>query len=201
MSSYKYVVFPRGRQPAAAEVAQLQACATALAGRFAWGTSRDEPRLAIAFEGPAFDHVLASDAAFELLITRWKSHGCELIDHLKFVKNPAALKPPPALPPSVHDGRADVHTLRTREQIATKQLIAKESVARSLLAVERTLQRYNLIQRTAAAAPYVLMAAAALLTIAVGLYAREQLVGSDREPRKETIQRLATEPAEEHPQR
>ena len=48
MSSYKYVVFPRGRQPSAAELAQLQSVAAALGGRYAWGTCRDEPRLAVA---------------------------------------------------------------------------------------------------------------------------------------------------------
>src|SRR5688572_19651616 len=93
MSAYQYIVFPRGKQPAAAEVAQLQTFATALGGRFAWGTCRDEPRLAVAFEAPTFDHVLASDPGFEQLIHKWESHGCERLDHLGFVKDAAALKP------------------------------------------------------------------------------------------------------------
>jgi hypothetical protein len=50
------------------------------------------------------------------------------------------------------------------------------------------------IQRVAAAVPYLLIAAAAMLTIAVGLYARDRLQNSGREPRQQTIERLATEP-------
>ncbi len=194
MSAYRYVVFPRGKQPTTAEVAQLQTCAAALGGRFAWGTCRHEPRLAVAFEGPTFDHVLASDAGFEQLISKWKSRGSELVDHLGFVKDAAALKPAPVVAAAAHDGRADIHSVRNDERIAGKELAAKEAVAQSLLNLNRTLERYGVIQRVAAAVPYLLIAAAAMLTIAVGLYARDRLQNSGREPRQQTIERLATEP-------
>jgi hypothetical protein len=239
MSSYRYVVFPRGKQPTAAEVAQLQSVADALGGRFAWGTCRDEPRLAVAFEAPTFDHVLKSDASLERLIAKWQSHGCELLDHLKFVKDPAALKPkgaprsssPRSSEPrgssprstaarSASEGASNpTHTptltrlspetspttdspdsLIRHSSFRHSSFDYHSSLARSLLSLDRTLERYNLIVRLAAAAPYVMMAAAALLTITLGLYARDRLMNTGREPRQQTIERLASPPAEEqHP--
>jgi hypothetical protein len=107
------------------------------------------------------------------------------------VKDPAALRPVQTAPLPSRDGREDVNLLKHDERIAAKNLAAKESVARSLLAVEQTLERYALVQRSAAALPYVLMAAAALGTLTVGLYARDRLLNSDRQPRQETIERMA----------
>jgi hypothetical protein len=211
MSAYKYVVFPRGQQPSAAELAQLQSVAAALAGRYAWGTCRDEPRLAVAFEAATFDHVRGIDPAFERLIARWQSHGCELAEHLKFIKDPAALTPK-SDPGGRGSRRAEQYTPEP-EAPARASLPSDlqptayglqplhSSLAHSLLAVDRTLQRYNSLARLAAAMPYLLMAVAALLTIALGLYARDRLMNSGREPRQQTIERLATEPAEEPAQR
>ena len=223
MSAYKYVVFPRGHQPSAAELAQLQSVAAALGGRYAWGTCRDEPRLAVAFEAATFDHVRSIDPAFDRLIARWQSRGCELSDHLKFIKDPAALNPKSSHPasPASPDSSIRHSSFRhssfasdpNRNPTLNPNRLPSDlqptdyslqplhsSLAHSLLAVDRTLQRYNTFARLAAAAPYLLMAAAALLTIAFGLYARDRLMNSGREPRQQTIERLATEPEQDSPQ-
>jgi hypothetical protein len=197
MSAYQYVVFPRGRQPTTAEVAELQRFAGALANHFAWGTCRHEPRLAIAFEHRGFDHVRQIDPGFELLIAKWQAHGCELLNHLEFVKDPSALRPvrESALPN--HDLRGTVSAMRNDERIAAKELAAKEAVGCSLLSVERTLQRYAIFERFGAALPYLLMGFTALVLLATGLYARQRLLNADREPRQETIDRVLDDPLRE----
>ena len=197
MSAYQYVVFPRGRQPSTAEVAELQKFAGALANHFAWGTCRHEPRLAIAFEQRGFDHVRQIDAGFELLIAKWQAHGCELLNHLAFVKDPSALRPvrEGALPN--HDLRGTVSAMRNDERIAAKELAAKEAIGRSLLSVERTLERYSVIERVGAAFPYVLIGLTAIVLLATALYARSRLLNADREPRQETIERVLDDPLRE----
>jgi hypothetical protein len=194
MSAYLYVVFPRGKQPAAAEVRDLATFAAALAGRFAWGTCRHDGRLALAFERDTYDYVARIDPGLQPLVTCWQSRGCELLEHLAFVKDSTALRPIQTVTLPARDGREDVNLLKQDERFAAKEVAAKESVARSRLAVVQTLERYALLQRTAAALPYVLMAAAALGTLSIGLYARDRLLKSDRESRQETIERLASEP-------
>jgi hypothetical protein len=190
MSAYQYVVFPRGRQPTAAEVAELQKFAGALANHFAWGTCRHEPRLAIAFEQRGFDHVRQIDPGFELLIAKWQAHGCELLNHLQFVKDPSALHPVRESTQPKHDLRGTVSAMRNDERIGAKELAAKEAIGRSLLSVERTLERYAIIERFGAALPYLLMGLTALVLLATGLYARNRLLNSDRERRQETIERV-----------
>ena len=194
MSAYQYVVFPRGRQPTTAEVAELQKFAGALANHFAWGTCRHEPRLAIAFEQRGFDHVRQIDSGFELLIAKWQAHGCELLSHLQFVKDPSALHPVRDSALANHDFRGTVSAMRNDERIASKELAAKEAIGRSLLCVEQTLQRYAIIERFGAALPYLLMGLTALVLLATGLYARHRLLNADREPRQETIERMLDEP-------
>ena len=62
MSSYHYVVFPRGKQPTADEVREFQKFAGALANQFAWGTCRDDGRLALAVDRQSCDHVQQIEA-------------------------------------------------------------------------------------------------------------------------------------------
>src|SRR6187455_1722129 len=93
MSAYRYVVFPRGRQPSVAEVHELKSFASLLAGRFAWGSCRDDGRLALACEREAFDHGRTIDPGFDALIHRWEARGCEVLEHLGFVKDASALRP------------------------------------------------------------------------------------------------------------
>ena len=68
-------------------------------------------------------------------------------------------------------------------------MVAHEAVARSLLGVDRTLQRYAAVERFAALFPYLLMAAAIAATATIGLYIRGKLASSGREPRQQAIER------------
>lgn len=194
MSSYCYVVFPPGKQPTVDEVREFQQFAGALAGQFAWGAARNDGRLTLAIDAASYQHVRRIDAGFTKLIDRWQRHGCESVDHLPFVKNSAALKPAPSHAWHAHDGRESVQTRRQADQLVGKELAAKEAVARSLLAVERTLANYALLQRIAAAVPYLLIALAAVLTVGTGFYVRERLLNSGRETRQEVIERAIDEP-------
>jgi hypothetical protein len=168
MSAYRYVVFPRGKQPTDVEVRELQKFAGALANQFAYGTCREDGRLAIAVDRAAFDHVLKIDAGFEALVRAWTARGCEVVDHLAFVKNAAALKPVPTNVWQAHDGRGTVQAMRVAEQLALKEQAAREAVGRSLLR-----------------------------TIGAGLYIRDRMQNSGRERRQETIVRVVDDPLSE----
>jgi hypothetical protein len=195
MSEYRYVVFPKGKQPTTAEVGDLQSFAGALANHFAWGTCRHKPRLAVAFDGRSFDHLVKIDAGFERLIGKWQARGCDVADHLAFVKDPTALRPISAAG-HANDGRASVATLRVAEQLTAKELVAKEAIGRSLLAVEQTIQRYALVERIGTALPYAFMALAAAAVITAGFYIHHRLTNSPTETRQATIERLVKEPTE-----
>ncbi|MBL9163955.1 MAG: hypothetical protein JNL18_14580 [Planctomycetaceae bacterium] len=197
MSSYHYVVFPRGKQPTADEVREFQKFAGALANQFAWGTCRDDGRLALAVDRQSCDHVQQIDPGFAAVIRRWESHGCELLPHLAFVKDAAALKPTPSSAWLSQDGRGTVQSRRAESALAVKELAAKEAIGRSMLAVQHSLDRYAVIQRVAAALPYALMALAAVLTIGAGWYIRDRLLHSGRERRQETIERALSDPPPE----
>lgn len=204
MSSYRYVIFPRGRQPSVAEVERLQQFAGALANHFAYGVCRDEPRLAIAFDARAFDHVMASDAGFDALIQTWTSHGAELADHLGFVKDASALKPVRSVPTAVSTRRTAASSSAGGDapaalgsadaRLAAKRSIAREAVGRSWLGVSQTLERYAAVQRFAAVFPYLLILLAIVATAGVGLYIRGKLTSSRYEPRQQTINRTLDEP-------
>src|SRR5690606_8553509 len=112
-----------------------------LAGQFAWGTTRHDFRLTLAVERQSFDHVHKIDAGFAKLIARWLQHGCELVDHLAFVKNAAALRPAPSHAWHAHDGRESIETRRAADQLVAKEHAAREAVGRSMLAVQRTLDQ------------------------------------------------------------
>jgi len=194
MSAYRYVLFPGGKQPTADEVRELQNFAGALANQFAWGTRRDDGRLALAVDRPSCDHVQQIDPGFAALIRRWESHGCELLPHLAFVKDGAALKPTPSFAWLAKDGRGTVQSRRAESALAAKEHAAKEAIGRSMLAVQQTIDQYALLQRLAAAVPYALVAVAAITTIGMGLYIRERLINSGRERRQETINRMLEDP-------
>ena len=189
MSSYHYVVFPRGKQPTADEVREFQKFAGALANQFAWGTCRDDGRLALAVDRQSCDHVQQIDPGFAAVIRRWESHGCELLPHLAFVKDAAALKPTPSFAWLLQDGRGTVQSRRAESALAAKEHAAREAIGRSMLAVQQAVDRYALVQRIAAALPYALVAIAAVTTIGMGLYIRDRLLNSNRETRQATIER------------
>jgi hypothetical protein len=199
VSQYRYIAFPRGRQPSKEEVQELRRHDHVLAGRVAYGTKREDGRLAIAFDATMYDYALATERGFEALVRAWQSHGCEVLDHLAFVKDASALRPTttnlPRISPSAAGSGASQDKLLT-----AKELAAKEAIGRSRLALDTTLGRFEAVGRFAAAVPYVLMALAAAGTLIAGAYIGTQLTNSGRERRQETIQRAADE-ALKNPQR
>lgn len=194
MGAYQYIVFLPGKQPTVDDVREFQKHAGALAGQFAWGTTRHDFRLTLAVERQSFDHVRKIDPGFAKQVARWQQHGCELVDHLAFVKNAAALRPTPSHAWHAHDGRESIETRRAADQLATKELAAREAIGRSLLAVQRSLDQIALIQRLGAAVPYALIALGAITVIGAGFYIRDRLVNSGRESRQATIERALEEP-------
>jgi hypothetical protein len=141
VSQYRYIVFPRGRQPTKEEITELNRHRHVLAGRIAYGTRRDDGSLAIAFEATVYDFALATERGFEALLRAWQAHGCEVQEHLAFVKDAGALRPTstnmPRLDRPVEQDRAAHQTPMT-----VKELAAKEAVGRSRLALEKTLGRF-----------------------------------------------------------
>lgn len=209
MSAYRYVVFPRGVQPTAAEVRQLDEFAGLLANHYAWGVVRDDGRLALAAEQAAFDHARHVDAEFDALIHAWERHGCEVLDRLKFVKNADALRPVAArisrptpaartMPEKASSSTAAPigDPLHAEARLAARQLLAHEAVAQSLLGRDRTLARYAAFARFASAVPYALIALAVAGTIVAGLYIRHRVAESGRESRQRAIERLVESPAD-----
>ena len=203
MSEYRYVVFPRGGQPSPEEVRAWQSLGGLLANHYAWGYCRDDRRLALACEAEAFERTRPSVAEFDALVARWEARGAEVRDHLKFVKDPAALRParPAAVPaqPAAPLPAAPGDALRPELREAAKQYLAQESVARSLLGTQRSLERFETLHRLAAAGPYVLIGAAALGTLTAGLYVWNRLNDPGRERRQETIERVAEMPLRNAP--
>jgi hypothetical protein len=210
MSSYRYVIFPRGRQPSVDEVNRLQQFAGALANKFAYGVCRDEPRLAIAFDARAFDHVKASDAGFEALIDAWQAHGAELADRLRFIKDASALKPVRTAPASAPAARAVADQLAAQgttpaaprsddARLAAKRLFAREAVAHSWLGVSRTLERYAAVQRFAEWFPYLLILMAIAATAGAGFYLSGKLTSASYQPRQQTIEQTINEPVDGAP--
>ncbi|RIK80522.1 MAG: hypothetical protein DCC67_09275 [Planctomycetota bacterium] len=195
MSAYRYVVFPQGKQPTVDEVAELKGFAAALGNHFAYGTCRRDGRLAIAFEQSSFDQLKSIDAGFQSLVFRWEARGCELLAHLAFVKDSKALRPVAAPPVRGHSGAASADGLS--QQLAGKQAAAQEAVARSLLSVEQTLERYAAVGRLAAAAPYLMMVAAIAMIIAAGAYIHHRLQDAERDSRQEAIERALDDPLQE----
>lgn len=189
MAAYRYVVFPKGRQPTVEEVAELRAHATALGLRIAYGVSGRDGALAIAFEAEALDRLLAVDAGFEVLIRRWELLGCELVGHLAFVKDSTALRPARSAPRAAVALPPDT-AARNDRMLAAKELAAKEAAAKLQLAVTQSLERFAALARFGAMAPYLLIGIGALATLCAGFYATNRLQNSGRERRKDVIERV-----------
>jgi hypothetical protein len=197
MTAYRYVIFPRGKQPSLDEVRQFESFAGLLANQFAWGVTRNDGRLTVACDRRAFDHARQVDPGFDSLLRKWEVRGGELADHLAFVKEPKALRPVATTVSHAPNDVGPTDAWRTDERIAAKTLAAKEAVGRSLLSVERTAERYALAQRVASAIPYLLIAAGVLATIMVGVYVRQRVLDGGPERRQATIERALDDPLRE----
>jgi hypothetical protein len=189
MGAYRYLVFPRHQQPTAEEAGELQSYAPLLKHRFAIGRERKTGTLVFAFDQALFDQALTGDEGFEMLIRKWQVHGCELADKLKFVKDPAALHPTHVQPQQ--------RPLSQEKVLFAKQYLAQEAVARSLLSVQQTIQRYTFLQGIGKAMPYALIACGTLGVILAGYYVSNRMQNAERERRKETIERVSEDAMEE----
>jgi hypothetical protein len=191
VSHYRYIAFPRGRQPTKEEVQELKRHDHVLVGRVAYGTKREDGSLAIAFDATVYDYALATERGFEALIRAWQSHGCEVLEHLAFVKDASALRPLstnlPRLERSVAGGASH------DKLMTAKELAAKEAIGRSRLQLQKTLGHFESLGRFASAVPYMLMALAAIGTLVTGAYIGTKLTNSGRERRQETIEWAAEE--------
>ena len=194
MNSYRYVVFPYGKQPTVDEAAEFRNYSDVVAGKSAVGVCRKTSGLAIAFDADAFDVGLRTNQGFAQLIEKWQVRGGVVVDRLSFAKDKAALKPVtpahwvPEEPTSI-DRSTSYGTA-----IANKEWAAQEAMAKSLFRVQQTMHRYELLKRFAKWAPYLLVAFAALVTIVVGSYTRNRLLESEVEKRRETVIRVIDDP-------
>jgi hypothetical protein len=184
MAAYRYLVFPKHQQPTADEAAQLHGFAPLFKNHIAIGSERKSGALAILFEQEAFEQAMTSSDGFEMLIRKWQVHGCELVEKLKFVKDPAALKP-------THSQLQQRH-LSQEKILVAKQNLAQQAIAKSLLHVQHTIEHYSLLQRIGKAVPYALIAFGTIGIIAAGFYVSHRMQNSGREQRKETIERVST---------
>jgi hypothetical protein len=190
MGAYRYLLFPKHQQPTADEVAELHSYLPLLKGRWAIGHERKTDALAILFDQEIFEQAMA-DEGFEMLIRKWQVHGCGLTEKLKFVKDSAALKP-------THSHVAERY-LSPERILRGKKYLAEEAVAKSLLSVQRTLERMSWLERVGKAVPYAIIACGTIGLLATGWYVHHRLSNTDRERRTETIERMADNPAAEPP--
>ena len=194
MSEYRYVVFPYGKQPTLAEVSELRNYANLLAGQYAVGTCCKTRGLVIAFEAGAYEFGMLTNRGFESLLEKWQVRGAEITDHLSFVKDANALKP-------IQSGIWEITVSDVLEgstpigqTVRAKRLAAKEAVGRSMLNVQRTIQRYTIFKRLSKFLPYALVALAAIVIIIVGVTARNTLKETGAERRRDTTVRVLNDP-------
>lgn len=184
MGAYRYLLFPRHQQPTLDEAEELRSHGSLLKNRYAIGHERKTEALAILFEQEAFENAMA-DVGFELLIRKWQVHGCELVDKLKFVKDSNSLRP-------THSRIKERHLSHDRI-VHTKQYMAQEAIAKSLLNVQRTLERISWLQRIGKGVPYALIALGTIGLIVVGCVIYGRIETTNRERRKDTVERVSND--------
>jgi len=198
MSAYRYVVFPKGKQPTIHEVEELEGFAPLVEKKFAYGINKKDGGLAIAFEAAAFQKGIERDLGFEALIRRWEKRECEVVEHLSFVKDRAALKP--IVSRAIHQtvGKHTALAAASGERhLTAKELAAKEALGRSGLEVHQTLQRHATFIRFASWMPHLLMGLGGVMIITVGFVVGNRMLSGNREHRKETIERIASDAMKE----
>lgn len=190
MGAYRYLLFPKHQQPTAEEATELHSYIPLLKGRWAIGHERKTEALAILFDQDIFEQAMANEG-FEMLIRKWQVHGCELTEKLKFVKDPASLKP-------THPHVGERHLSQERI-LRGKKYLAEDAIAKSLLNVQHTLERMTWLERVGRAVPYAIIACGTIGLLATGWYVHHRLSSADRERRTETIERMADNPTAEPP--
>jgi len=198
MSDYRYLVFPRGKQPTVDEAAEFRNLSGVLAGKVAIGSCRRTGGLVFAIDAAVFSHAVATHRGFANLVEKWEVRGCLVETRLGFVKDAKVLQPVQPNLWSPGDGPPDRSTsfgkrLASKE-LASKELAAQEAIGRSMLGVRQALDRFDWLQRCAAMTPYMLMALGAAGTIAVGFYVSGRLLDGGMERRRETTERVIENP-------
>jgi hypothetical protein len=206
MVAYRYLTFPRGVAPTGDELAQFHDLAQRFGLRLAHGVDRERRGLAIVTEAEPFDHAVGVEPALADLLLKWRVRGAEVREHLKFARDSEAWKQlehegdkriAPTRPqrlegessPNVVTSRRSVPT--PRQQLAAKQISARESLGRANHDLERTKAAVERLERAARLAPYALWAIGVAGIVATGVYVGSRLLGSDRERRADTVERLA----------
>jgi hypothetical protein len=188
MGAYRYLLFPKHQQPTAEEAAELHSYIPLLKGKWAIGHERKTEALAILFDQEIFEQAMTNEG-FEMLIRKWQVHGCELTEKLKFVKDASALKP-------THPHVGERHMSQERI-LRGKKYLAEDAIAKSLLNVQRTIERMTWLERVGRAVPVAMIAVGTIFLIATGWYVHHRLSSADRERRTETIERMASQTSEE----
>ena len=184
MGAYRYIVFPKHQQPSVGEAVEFESYSPLLKGRWSIGRARKTAALAMLFDAEVFEQAMTNEG-FELLIRRWQTRGCELVDKLKFVKDSSAFKPTPT--------QIRERQLSPDKILAAKKYLADEAVARSLLGVKRTLERITWLERVGKAVPYAIIALGTLGLLVTGFYIHSRLENTARERRADAIERLASD--------
>jgi hypothetical protein len=99
------------------------------------------------------------------------------------------MQPNVLVPGGVHSAGGSDYAQR----LVAKELAAKEAIGRSLLGVQRTIDRYAALQRFAPLVLSLLIAVGTLTIIVTGAYISGQLLDAGVEKRSETTTRLIDE--------
>lgn len=209
MAAYRYLCFPTGAQPSAADLVCFRSYHELLDNHVAYGVRREDGALVIVCETESFDRLCDLDPKFNELIRSWCNYGVEMTDTLGFVKEVKLWKqilqaePTPDLASQTEQQTSkssldEQDTQRSRftawmfgeRLIQKKQELADESYGRGLLDIHRSAEQARRYELVAAALPYLLWGVAAVLVISFGAYISDRLLDSNRESRSETIHRI-----------
>jgi hypothetical protein len=202
MNAYRFVAWPRGRQPTRDEAALLRLHGAAVEGRFAWGHDRRDQRLLLAFDAALFDAARQRDATFDALIAQWELCGCQVLAEADFIKDASALRPVATAPGGRRPGSsiaaaAPVVPGGAAPPLAPQELVARESLGKFRLQIQRAKARYAAWQRAASWLPWLWMGAAAIFVTGWGLWIGQRLLNARVERHRETIERIARDPLRE----
>lgn len=202
MNAYRFVAWPRGRQPTRDEAALLRLHGAVVEGRFAWGLDRRDQRLLLAFDAALFDAARQRDATFDALIAQWELCGCQILADADFMKDSSALKPVATAqgrqrPVASVAAAAAVSPGNAPLPLAPQELAARESLGKFRLQIQRAKARYAAWQRAASWLPWLWMGAAAIFVLGWGLWIGQRLLDAGVERHRDTIERIARDPLRE----
>lgn len=200
MPAYRFVAFPTGAVPSAAELAEFSGFAELLQHRIAYGKHWPSGGLAIACDAEVFDRLRRLDPAFEDLLTKWQVRGAEISERLAFSKDTKPWKKLKQaqinLSKPSEKRRLPERPIRSSQTPDEFQAVALERSARESegwgrIEIAKQIGRGASYQRLAARLPYIPWVAGAVVVMATGIYLGHRLQAPRRERRSETIERLA----------